>query len=923
MATAAITGAVFLHDFTSTTGIIASSNISISSLSSDSFGNYIRVTPADNNLSSLTATIEGTNPRDLSNSYLMGRWVNTNSNRSYDFYIGFLDAVGNEKRYTVFTTSSAAERAVLLTFDLSQTGDIVDDPGFDSTQVSSLVWYVKKNGGGLDSSSRMYALSTIEKLTITGGSIGDRLNNANVESELSILGAHSNDGLEQPRSLDDFLSYQHSLSIGDGVPNSTWYLPRSGGLISREDKPFENAAGTSLHYGQIQLASTKKRLEFNLADSQVIENPQTYTRQVFVNNSAGIITWENPVFSECQSIDFGSGILNRANIRNTAGVITGSGNLPSSTISSNKVSGTGAVLQLTSNSCDISGTEIEITNGADYHLELAESVDSITLNNLTFTGAASINKVHVLATSGTVTITINSTSNLTTAEVASEGATVEVSAPQPSFAAANIADGTRLFLAHEQTFIVAAADINTADNDITLGNDSNGDAAVFASSSPYTTVHINLASGATMPTTSPQLIDGGRYYATLSSGDIQLFSNESNIPSAPITFSDQGTDSGGSVVSVVAETELYNAVVSGGSGVSEALSLSSGASILRKAIYWSNSGTSTATPLYIQRFNWNATTGASDPQSVNPSTEVDTIHNRIISLTNLELDGEIKNASGVGVTSVTPTNDGSSLSSVYGLVLEGGGGKLQVNSNDSDGIAIWQDLYAWGVFVTSTESGIRLVNADTFTAVNLRTFDLKNLQFDNISSTPLAIVGGIARTIDGSSLLAQPQTGSGGIAFNALALGTGATVETGVSGLTSGEAATLAKLDDLTELDGVIYRFTANALEQAPSGGGGGDATAANQTSIINTLSSIQGPGFIEATDSLEAIRDRGDASWITATGFSSHSAADVRAEIDANSTQLAAILAIPEQISPHRFQHLTTYLRQISEQPLACRLLI
>lgn len=33
---------------------------------------------------------------------------------------------------------------------------------------------------------------------------------------------------------------------------------------------------------------------------------------------------------------------------------------------------------------------------------------------------------------------------------------------------------------------------------------------------------------------------------------------------------------------------------------------------------------------------------------------------------------------------------------------------------------------------------------------------------------------------------------------------------------------------------------------------------------------------FDQTTDSLEAIRDRGDAAWITATGFSTHSAADV-----------------------------------------------
>jgi hypothetical protein len=36
------------------------------------------------------------------------------------------------------------------------------------------------------------------------------------------------------------------------------------------------------------------------------------------------------------------------------------------------------------------------------------------------------------------------------------------------------------------------------------------------------------------------------------------------------------------------------------------------------------------------------------------------------------------------------------------------------------------------------------------------------------------------------------------------------------------------------------------------------------------------GGTFDETTDSLEAVRDRGDAAWITATGFSTHTAADV-----------------------------------------------
>ncbi len=68
----------------------------------------------------------------------------------------------------------------------------------------------------------------------------------------------------------------------------------------------------------------------------------------------------------------------------------------------------------------------------------------------------------------------------------------------------------------------------------------------------------------------------------------------------------------------------------------------------------------------------------------------------------------------------------------------------------------------------------------------------------------------------------------------------------------------------MIEADGGDWRFDTNALEQAPSGGGGGggDATAANQLTIIDHLEDMMGATFDAATDSLEAIRNRGDAAW-------------------------------------------------------------
>lgn len=53
-------------------------------------------------------------------------------------------------------------------------------------------------------------------------------------------------------------------------------------------------------------------------------------------------------------------------------------------------------------------------------------------------------------------------------------------------------------------------------------------------------------------------------------------------------------------------------------------------------------------------------------------------------------------------------------------------------------------------------------------------------------------------------------------------------------------------------------------------------------TTIPTTLASMSGATFDTATDSLEALRNRGDAAWTTATGFSTHTAADVVAALNA-----------------------------------------
>jgi hypothetical protein len=61
-------------------------------------------------------------------------------------------------------------------------------------------------------------------------------------------------------------------------------------------------------------------------------------------------------------------------------------------------------------------------------------------------------------------------------------------------------------------------------------------------------------------------------------------------------------------------------------------------------------------------------------------------------------------------------------------------------------------------------------------------------------------------------------------------------------------------------------------------------------TTLPGTLTDMSGATFSTSTDSLEAIRNRGDTSWITGGGGSAPTVSQIRIEMDNNSTRLAAI---------------------------------
>lgn len=70
-------------------------------------------------------------------------------------------------------------------------------------------------------------------------------------------------------------------------------------------------------------------------------------------------------------------------------------------------------------------------------------------------------------------------------------------------------------------------------------------------------------------------------------------------------------------------------------------------------------------------------------------------------------------------------------------------------------------------------------------------------------------------------------------------------------------------------------------------------ATTVHLDSVIGHMADVgTAATFNRTTDALEALRNRGDAAWIAATGFSTHSAADVKTVIEAAGSSIALMLA-------------------------------
>lgn len=149
--------------------------------------------------------------------------------------------------------------------------------------------------------------------------------------------------------------------------------------------------------------------------------------------------------------------------------------------------------------------------------------------------------------------------------------------------------------------------------------------------------------------------------------------------------------------------------------------------------------------------------------------------------------------------------------------------------------------------VCTTLTNLPAATADWLTAAAVKADAVTKIQ--NGLATPTNITAGTITTV--TNLTNAPTSGDLTATMKAsvtAAVPTAATIKTALEA----DGSMLEHLHEMTEDDGGTRRLTANALEEAPSGtSGGGDATEANQTTIINHLTDIKGTGFVKDTNSL------------------------------------------------------------------------
>jgi hypothetical protein len=216
------------------------------------------------------------------------------------------------------------------------------------------------------------------------------------------------------------------------------------------------------------------------------------------------------------------------------------------------------------------------------------------------------------------------------------------------------------------------------------------------------------------------------------------------------------------------------------------------------------------------------------------------------------------------------------LDSVIGHLADGGG--MATYDRTTDSLEINRDQVALAIAYVDQINGTTATIED---AVITEVADIKaktdQMVFTTANRLDVQVFGMEADAITAASLAADAGAEIGtavwASATRVLTAGTNIVLAKGV-GVTGFNDLSAAQVN--TEVDTAIADARLDELLVADSDIDGAAPPAVG--SVFHELMSKTAGSFTfdQTTDALEAIRDRGDAAWVTATGFSTHTAADV-----------------------------------------------
>ena len=416
-------------DGSTTAGTVTQSTIGV--ILQSSWGSGTTIASTENTGSSpgkWVGSVRSVSSKDMSGKFYYLHLILVGSagrHGSEGVVVAFADSAGNWAAYQVFTKAAwnrATERVCVIALG---SATVYGSSGtIDWTDIVKVGYFFHRTAADTTVTSIVIKNEfLLSESTITGGG--------------SNYPANPYDSIKALQSWDLYkvgdvqassqCVFKSNVSIGDGTKTTYWdssassiEYPLDYSVLDGTSQQEWNVDASVVSLSVNASASDTINLTAGVAATDTLQNltinsgsstSATYDfAQSFVGWTPTLKTGvpvTGATFVSCQEIDAKGATLTNCSIKRTV-----------STDAAIAFSASGGSMDTCT--IDVTGTS------AAYHLELGTATDSITLTDVTFTGTPGTDKVHVLKTSGTVTITISGTTSLSAGDVTSAGATVSI-----------------------------------------------------------------------------------------------------------------------------------------------------------------------------------------------------------------------------------------------------------------------------------------------------------------------------------------------------------------------------------------------------------------------------------------------------------------------------------------------------------------